>query len=93
MTSTRGSALRPRPLVVHLIPSALLLAGLAMAWHRPRIGAWVYGGLGVAYLVFTLQRDLPAVPVSTRLLWCISIAGPAFVVAVLFWVSGRPSGR
>lgn len=76
-------------LVVHLIPSGILVAGLVAAWHRPRIGALVYGVLGAAYIVFTLQRDLPAVPLSTRLLWCAAIAGPALVVAGLFWLSGK----
>lgn len=76
-------------LFIHLIPSWILTAGLVLAWRRPWIGAVVYAVLGVVYIVFTLQRDLPWATLSMRLLWCAAIAGPAFVVAVLFWLSGR----
>lgn len=74
-------------LAIHLIPTWLLIAGLALAWRRPWIGTVVYGLLGMAYIVFTVQRDMPAVSLPVKLLWCATIAGPALLVAALFWVS------
>lgn len=80
-------------LFVHLIPSWILIAGLVLAWRRPWFGTIVYAVLGVAYVVFTLQRDLPSVTMATRLLWCATIAGPALLVAALFWISWRRDGH
>lgn len=66
-------------LLVHLIPSFVLLVILALAWRRPWIGAAGYAALAVAYAVFA--RKHPG--------WIAVISGPLVVTACLFWISWR----
>jgi glucose-6-phosphate-specific signal transduction histidine kinase len=78
-----------RPLVdtlpafaIHLIPSFLVLAVVAIAWKFEWVGAVVFMGLAVAY----------AVMVRWRIDWIAAISGPLVIVAVLFLVSWRHHG-
>ncbi len=75
-------------LVIHLIPTLVLLVALILAWRREWIGAVVYAAMGVLYIVWvtTLQRPVPS---ATRLGWVIMIAGPAFLIAALFFANWR----
>jgi len=69
-------------LVIHLIPSLLLAAALALAWRWEWIGAVIYTVAGALYVLTLLPRRLP--PPSIKLLWIATIALPAFVIAALF---------
>ncbi len=75
-------------LVLHLIPTFVLIVALILAWRREWVGAVVYAAMGVLYLVWvtTLQRPVPA---ATRFLWAMLIAGPAFLIAALFFANWR----
>lgn len=74
-------------LAVHLIPSLALAVVVALAWRRPWVGALLFGAAGALYVAWAMPRaDLP---LSTRLLWCATIAGPALLVAALFWMDWR----
>jgi hypothetical protein len=68
-------------LTMHLIPSFVLIAALVLAWRWEWIGATLYAGAGSLYIYWALQRRLPP---SIKLLWVLTIAGPAFLVAALF---------
>jgi hypothetical protein len=70
-------------LLIHLIPTCVLLILLALAWRRPWIGAIGYGALAVAYTTMAWRH--PA--------WVALIAGPLLVIAVLFWLSWRASRK
>jgi len=73
-------------LVMHLIPSFVLIAALILAWRWEWIGAALYGGAGGLYVWWALQRPIPA---HVKANWILTIAGPAFVIAALFlwnWV-------
>jgi hypothetical protein len=61
--------------VVHLIPAAVLLLIVAVAWRRPWVGAGAFLGFGVLYAA-TMSRG--------RLDWIVAISGPLFVVGGLF---------
>jgi hypothetical protein len=62
---------------IHLIPAFLLLAVVAVAWRYPWVGAVAFMGLAVAYAISARRVD-----------WIAVIAGPLFIVGVLFLLSG-----
>lgn len=62
---------------IHLIPSFLVLAAVAMAWKFEWLGAVAFLGLAVAY----------AVRVRWRLDWMVVISGPLVVVGALFLIA------
>jgi hypothetical protein len=68
-------------LVVHLIPSIVLTAGLVLAWRWEWIGAAVFAVAGALYITTTLRLRLPA---ATRTNWILGIGGPCFLIAALF---------
>ncbi len=66
---------------IHLIPSFVLIAGLILAWRWEWIGAALYAAAGVLYVTQVLPRALaPAI----KMTWILTIAGPTFLIAVLF---------
>jgi len=73
-------------LAIHLIPSFVLIGALVLAWRWEWIGAAVYGGAAVLYISEVLPRSMP---LTTKLTWILTIAGPALVVAVLFLANWR----
>jgi hypothetical protein len=64
---------------IHLLPSLLVLAVVAIAWQFEWIGAIAFLGLAVLY----------AMMVRGRMDWVIAISGPLALVGVLFLVSWR----
>jgi hypothetical protein len=64
---------------IHLIPSFLVLAAVAIAWKFEWVGAIAFLGLAFAY----------AVMVRWRLDWIAAISGPLVVVAALFLIAWR----
>ncbi len=77
-------------LLMHLVPSFLVLIVLAISWRWEWVGAVVLAALGVLYIVMFWGRF----PVSVY----VAIAGPLFLIAGLFlvnWVMRaklRPAG-
>jgi hypothetical protein len=66
-------------LAMHLIPTAVVLIVLAVAWRWAWVGAVVYAGLGILYLVMFRGRfDWSAYAM---------IAGPLFLTGALFLIS------
>ncbi len=70
-------------LVMHLIPVFVLVAALALAWRWEWIGAALYGISGLLYVAWVVSMSRP-VPPAMRLIWILTIAGPAFLIAGLF---------
>jgi hypothetical protein len=64
---------------IHLVPAAVVLAIVALSWHR----AWIGG------LAFVLLAAAYAVSVGFRLDWILAISGPLLTVGVLFLWSWR----
>jgi hypothetical protein len=73
------------PLTMHLIPVFVLTAALVLAWHWEWIGAALYAAAGSAYVTWVVSMSRP-VPPRVRLLWILTIAAPAFVIAGCFLV-------
>jgi hypothetical protein len=72
-----------RAILLHLVPTLVLLLAVLLAWDRPWVGALVFSALAVAY----------AATVPARPDWILVISGPLLVVGLLFLWSGRqPAG-
>ena len=63
-------------LAMHLVPTALVVVALVIAWRWEWVGAVLYFGLAVLYVVVMHER--------ARWDWYLLIAGPAVLVGVLF---------
>ena len=66
---------------MHLIPTALIVVTLIVAWRWEWVGAVLFFGLGVLYIV-TVGGHAPWD-------WYLFIAGPAFLVGLLFLLNWR----
>jgi hypothetical protein len=64
-------------LLIHLIPAAIICMVLALAWRWEWVGAFLFAGLGMYYW-FAMGRHLS---------WVLTISGPLFLVAALFFVN------
>jgi len=61
--------------VVHLLPSMIVLAVVAAAWHREWIGAAAFIVLSAAYAILA----------RSHLSWIAAISGPLLAVGLLYW--------
>lgn len=68
---------------MHLIPSIVLVTALIVAWRREWVGTVLYAAAGLLYVLWASFRPL-TVPLPVRLLWMLTLAAPAFVIAGLF---------
>jgi hypothetical protein len=71
--------------LIHLVPTYLVVIALLVAWRWPRVGALLFIGLGVFYIVM-MRRDLE---------WQIFllIPGPLFLIGILFGITGFLPGN
>ena len=69
-------------LVIHLVPVFALILVLIVAWRWEWVGALLYGAAGAWYIAMTVGN--PSLPAAIKLIWCLTIAGPALLIAVLF---------
>jgi len=72
-------------LVLHLIPTFLVVVLLVLAWRRELIGVVAFAGLAIAYVGFFWGR-FPWVAYA-------AISGPLLLVSVLFLLSWRQRVR
>ncbi len=62
-------------LLIHLVPTFLLIAVLLIAWRWPLAGGIIFVGLGLFFII---------VMQSPRFISEIIITGPLFVIGILF---------
>ena len=67
-------------LLIHLIPTGIILAVLAVSWRWEWVGAIIFSALGVLYIVMFWGR------VKLHVYLTI-IAGPLFLVGFLFLIN------
>jgi len=79
-------------LIMHLLPVFVLIVALIMAWRWEWIGAAIYAAAGLLYVVWVVSMSRP-VPSAMRIIWILAIAGPAFVIAGLFWANWLKHGE
>lgn len=70
-------------LFMHNIPVFVLTIILIIAWKHEIIGAIVFALAGLLYIALTLTR----VQWYLALSWSMIIAGPAFFIAILFYLN------
>ena len=75
---------------IHLLPSAILVAVLILAWRWEWIGAAFYALAGLWYVVTVERLHMPQ---TMKLIWIAGIAVPAFLLAVLFLVNWIKRGE
>jgi hypothetical protein len=72
-------------LTMHLIPTAIVLIVLAIAWRWEAVGGTLLILAGLGYTMMVVKGHHP-------LSWILAIAGPAYLVGALFllsWQYGR----
>jgi hypothetical protein len=69
--------------IMHEIPVLALIAALILAWRWEWIGAALYAAAGSLYIAWVVSLSRPLSP-AMRLIWILTIAGPAFIIAGLF---------
>ena len=65
-------------LLIHLIPTWIVLATLVISWRWGLIAGLLYGALGVTYIVMVWGRG--------HWSWYVVIAGPLFLLGALYVV-------
>lgn len=77
-------------LFMHNIPSLVLLVILLVAWRYEIVGAIAFVLAGFAYILFVvLSKGFEWFMIA----WIIQIAGPAFLIAFLFWLGWKQRNR
>jgi len=73
-------------LLIHNIPSLVLLIVLIISWKYELVGAIAYILAGLLYIGLLFIRNSFE---WYMLSWSLTIAGPAFLIGILFWVGRR----
>ncbi|NOX54533.1 MAG: hypothetical protein GXP27_08865 [Planctomycetes bacterium] len=74
--------------LIHLIPTGVVLVALAIAWRWPSVGGFIFFGLGIGYTAMAWHH----LHWGTGLL----LIGPLFLLGALFvgsWVHSRHGDR
>src|SRR5512146_1997175 len=75
----KGVLLTLAALVIHLIPTALVILLLVLAWRWELIGVIAFASLGITYMILLWGRF----PLATY----AAISGPLLLISVLFFLS------
>ncbi len=68
-------------LLMHLIPTGLVMLALSIAWRWEWVGAILFGALAVFYALWSGRFD-----------WSLVISGPLLLIAILFLVNTASRG-
>lgn len=71
-------------LFMHNIPSLVLLIVLIISWRYEIVGGIVFILAGLLYVIMATRRTLEW---HTALCWSLTIAGPAFLIGILFMIN------
>ncbi len=69
-------------LAMHLIPTAIILIVLAVAWRWEAMGGTLLILMGLGYTTMVVKGHHP-------ISWILAIAGPAYLVWTLFVLSSK----
>jgi hypothetical protein len=72
-------------LIIHLIPSIILIVLLLVSWRCEGIGGALFIVAGIIFTVFFNTYK--------EFITFMLISGPAFLVGILFWISAMKKGR
>lgn len=68
-------------LLIHLVPAVVLAAALILSWNQEWIGGFLFGGLGVFYILWTLG--------DVHWTAWLALSGPAILIGALFGLCWR----
>ncbi len=68
-------------LLIHLIPTYILITALLTAWRWPIVGGFIFIILGIFYIVWVWNKQ----PIIAYFL----ISGPAFLIGLLFIIGHK----
>mgnify|MGYP001597363958 FL=1 len=80
-------------LVMHNIPVFILIIVLVIAWKREYVGAFAFAFAGLLYLLLMLVSAIRNPLEWYALSYSVIIAGPAFGIAVLFYLNWKKKNR
>lgn len=69
------------PLLIHLIPSFILLAGVIFAWKHDLVGAIIFIGFALIYILM--------VGFNRPWSWYAGISGPTAIVGFLYFLNWK----
>jgi len=72
-------------LFMHNIPALVLLVVLIISWKYEIVGGIVFVLAGLLYIIMVIIRS--SLPLPIAISWSLTIAGPAFLVGVLFMIN------
>lgn len=76
--------------LMHNIPSIILIILLVIAWKKEIVGAVTYLGAGLLYVGLVIYNVTNSgLPWYIGISWNITIAGPAFIIGILFLINWR----
>ena len=74
-------------LIIHNIPSLILLVVLVISWKHEIVGGIVFILAGLLYSCLLIMRIIMSDPFEWYMLsWSLIIAGPAFLIGILFTI-------
>jgi hypothetical protein len=77
-------------LFMHNIPSLVLLIVLLIAWKYELVGAVVFALAGLAYIAMITLSAISSGHFEPYMIsWPLTISGPAFIVAALFFLGWK----
>jgi hypothetical protein len=77
-------------LLMHNIPVLILLVFLIISWKYEIVGAIIFMLAGLLYIGFAVNAAISnSLPWYLAASWSLTIAGPAFITGILFFINWR----
>ncbi len=77
-------------LLMHNIPSLIMIVLLIIAWRKEIVGAVTFIGAGLLYMGLVMTNVVKGqLPWYIALSWSLTLAGPAILVGILFLINWR----
>jgi hypothetical protein len=80
-------------LLIHNIPSIVLAVIVAIAWKHELVGVIAFALAGLVYVCLILHNILRDLSNVFMLGWIVTISGPAFLVAILYYIGWKKAGH
>ena len=81
-------------LLMHNIPSIIMIVLLVIAWKKEIVGAVSYFAAGLLYIGLVTFRVINSdLPWYLAISWSLTIAVPAFIIGVLFLINWKKKKR
>lgn len=81
-------------LLMHNIPSIIMIVLLIIAWRKEIVGAVSYFVAGLLYIGFVAFRVVNSeLQWYLAISWSLTIVGPAFIIGVLFLINWKKGNK